>query len=265
MPIAVECPSCGKRYKLRDDLAGDTIPCKDCGEDIDVPGGRRGGGGSRGRRKGKSSGGGNQGLVIGGAVGGVVVLGIVGFLMFGRGGGGALPAPPGGVPAPGGFAPGGTPPNVAANPNTAPGTGKAAGGTSGSRFDQPVVAAGPAGGAPKAPSLTGPKNPNLGVGLGNFVGVTKHWRQSTHGPRDTNAEFKTLQEPPDQLPPDFCASAQCATPSAAAIPTAASVFMVTAPNGLADSRPMQSEGQATAKAIFRVKSGLRSTRAFAAG
>ena len=202
MPIAVECPSCGKRYKLRDDLAGDTVPCKDCGEDIDVPGGRRGGGGSRGRRKGKSSGGGNSGLVIGGAVGGVVVLAVVGFLMFGRGGG-ALPAPPGAVgQAPGGFAPGGTPPSVAANPNAAPGA--AAGQPkSGSRFDQPIAAAGPAGGAPKAPALTGPKNPNLGVGLGNFVGVTKHWRTATSGQRDPNAEFKTLQESPDQLPPDF--------------------------------------------------------------
>ena len=200
MPIAVECPSCGKRYKLRDDLAGDTIPCKDCGEDIDVPGGRRGGG-SRGRRKGKSSDGGNTGMVMGGAAGGVVVLAIVGFLMFGRGGGGPLPAPPGGVAAQGNFAPGGTAPNVAANPNAtpAPGTGK----STGSRFDQPILPAGQAGGAPKAPALTGPKNPNLGIGLGNFVGVTKHWRNSTPSQRDANAEFKTLQESPDQLPPDF--------------------------------------------------------------
>ena len=131
MPIAVECPSCGKRYKLRDDLAGDTVPCKDCGEDIDVPGGRRGGGGSRGRRK-RKSGGGNAGLVIGGAAGGVVALVIVGFLMFGRGGGGVLPPPPNmaqnPVPVPG-VATAPAPSSSSTTPTTPPkfGPGQAAG------------------------------------------------------------------------------------------------------------------------------------------
>lgn len=95
MPIPVECPGCGKRYKVRDDQAGDTIACKDCGDDIDVPSGRRGGGGggSRGRRKAKS-GGDNTGLIIGGAAGGMVLLGLIAFFAF-SGRGGPLPPPPG--------------------------------------------------------------------------------------------------------------------------------------------------------------------------
>ncbi len=41
MPIAVECSVCGKKYRLRDEQAGQTFECKDCGGEIDVPGGRR--------------------------------------------------------------------------------------------------------------------------------------------------------------------------------------------------------------------------------
>ncbi len=38
MPIKVECDVCGKKYQLADNRAGTSIPCKDCGSDIDVPG-----------------------------------------------------------------------------------------------------------------------------------------------------------------------------------------------------------------------------------
>lgn len=37
MPIQVECPSCGKRYRMKDELAGSSVSCRECGEDIDVP------------------------------------------------------------------------------------------------------------------------------------------------------------------------------------------------------------------------------------
>lgn len=41
MPIPVECSICGKKYRVPDEKAGRSIPCKDCGGEIDVPGGRR--------------------------------------------------------------------------------------------------------------------------------------------------------------------------------------------------------------------------------
>ena len=98
MPIAVECPGCGKRYKFRDDQSGDTVPCKDCGEDIDVPAGSRGGssraGGSKSGRRGRPRRADNQGLVVGGAIGGVVVVGLLGYVMFSGGGNAVLPPPP---------------------------------------------------------------------------------------------------------------------------------------------------------------------------
>ncbi len=105
MPIAVECPGCGKRYKFRDDQSGDTVPCKDCGEDIDVPAGARGGssraGGSKSGRRGRPRRADNQGLVVGGAIGGVVVVGLLGYVMFSGGGNAVLPPPPnaGQIPA----------------------------------------------------------------------------------------------------------------------------------------------------------------------
>lgn len=200
MPIPVECLSCGKRYKVRDDMAGDTIPCKDCGEDITVPGGRRRSGGSKGR-KGKSKSDGNPALVIGGIVGAVVVVGVIAFVAM-------RPA----APPPGGFAPNGIPSTIASNPSppppmpgTAHGTPPVAPANPGSRFDQTVVGGKPTGGVPNAPASSGPKNPSAGVGLGNIVGVTKHWRNTAAGQRDAAIEFKTLQESPDQLPPDFWA------------------------------------------------------------
>lgn len=89
-------------------MAGDTIPCKDCGDDITVPGGRRRSGGSKGR-KGKSKSDGNPALVIGGIVGAVVVVGVIAFVAM-------RPA----APPPGGFAPNGIPSTIASNPSPPP-------------------------------------------------------------------------------------------------------------------------------------------------
>ncbi|MGL4463689.1 MAG: hypothetical protein ACRC1K_16165 [Planctomycetia bacterium] len=37
MPIPVECEECGVAYRVKDDRAGTTIKCKDCGAPIKVP------------------------------------------------------------------------------------------------------------------------------------------------------------------------------------------------------------------------------------
>ena len=37
----VQCDSCGHKYRMPDRLAGETVPCKECGADIEVPGRRR--------------------------------------------------------------------------------------------------------------------------------------------------------------------------------------------------------------------------------
>ena len=41
MPIFVECDECGKKYRLQASMAGERIPCRECGASIRVPGGRR--------------------------------------------------------------------------------------------------------------------------------------------------------------------------------------------------------------------------------
>lgn len=38
MSIRVECEECGKKYSFGDNFAGRMVPCKECGEDIEVPG-----------------------------------------------------------------------------------------------------------------------------------------------------------------------------------------------------------------------------------
>lgn len=38
MPVIAKCRECGKQYRLRDDQAGATLPCKACGADFRVPG-----------------------------------------------------------------------------------------------------------------------------------------------------------------------------------------------------------------------------------
>lgn len=37
MPIDVQCASCGKRYDIKDSLAGRNLPCKECGAGMPVP------------------------------------------------------------------------------------------------------------------------------------------------------------------------------------------------------------------------------------
>jgi len=41
MPILVNCEKCGKGYRFRDDQAGQSVQCKNCGWDIDIPRRRR--------------------------------------------------------------------------------------------------------------------------------------------------------------------------------------------------------------------------------
>ena len=82
MSLQVECYECGKRYRLRDDMAGRTIPCRECGASIRV-GGRRGGNGSGGSMDS------HRPLILGGGALIVVLIGMVCYLL-GRGSG---PAP----------------------------------------------------------------------------------------------------------------------------------------------------------------------------
>src|SRR5436305_7088030 len=37
MAISFSCPQCGKGYKVKDELAGKTVPCKECAEPIRIP------------------------------------------------------------------------------------------------------------------------------------------------------------------------------------------------------------------------------------
>jgi WD40 repeat protein len=83
MPIAVECSSCGKKYRVGDERAGEIIECKDCGEEIEVPGGlRRSKSGKKksGSKKKQS----NSGVVIGASIGAgvVVAVGLIVVLMM---------------------------------------------------------------------------------------------------------------------------------------------------------------------------------------
>ena len=42
MPVVAQCRECGKQYRMKDDLKGKMVPCKECGADMRVPGGPRG-------------------------------------------------------------------------------------------------------------------------------------------------------------------------------------------------------------------------------
>ena len=180
MPIAVECPGCGKRYKFRDEQAGDTVSCKECGDDIDVPSGSRGGSGrgrgSKSGRRGRPRGGNNQGLVIGGAVGGVIVVGLLGMAMFRGGGGGELPPPPNG----------GQNPIVAPNMNVPV---AAAPGPNGSNVQSAQPKFGP--GQRVDPNANSNSNPNAGAGLssgGNLKLPSKADPESGFGPKEAKSE-----------------------------------------------------------------------------
>ena len=47
MPIRTECSDCGKRYQFSEKMAGESVPCRECGHEIRIPGRRRGGQGGR--------------------------------------------------------------------------------------------------------------------------------------------------------------------------------------------------------------------------
>lgn len=138
MPIVVECSTCGKKYRFADERAGESIPCKECGSDIDVPGGRRR---SRndddapsrkrpGRKRRSSEDSSSAGFLIGAGVGAVVFVVALVVLFFAMKGKPNQPAnpiaanpdpvqpvPPA-VPVPGGIA---VPPAVPnATPNQQP-------------------------------------------------------------------------------------------------------------------------------------------------
>ncbi len=91
MPLQIACPDCGKKYRFAEERAGETVACKDCGSDIDIPGGRRRGA-SGGKKKKQQSSGVGMGVMIGGGVGAVVLLGLVAVLMKNGGQPAALPA-----------------------------------------------------------------------------------------------------------------------------------------------------------------------------
>ncbi len=124
MPIQIECPDCGKRYRFPDERAGETVECKACGSDIEVPGGRKRS--ASGSKKKKKSSGAGAGIAIGGGVGAVVLLGVVGLMLMK---GGQPPAPPANnaqpvatnpaIPAPNNVVPS-TAPNAAAPPVATP-------------------------------------------------------------------------------------------------------------------------------------------------
>ena len=81
MPIGVECDECGARYKLPDNRAGETIRCKSCGADIEVPSGpspRSRGPSPVGRnRRPKKAAGPPVGLFIGAGIGVMVLIAVV--------------------------------------------------------------------------------------------------------------------------------------------------------------------------------------------
>ncbi len=137
MPIQIACPDCGKKYRFADERAGETVECKDCGSDIDIPGGRRRGASGGKKRKQQSSGVG-VGVMIGGGVGAVVLLGLV-FVLTKNGG--PPPAPPANNAQP-----------VASNP-VVPGQGNALPGT----VPNPAV---PPGAPPANPTQPVPAQPN---------------------------------------------------------------------------------------------------------
>jgi WD40 repeat protein len=66
MPILVRCPGCGVKQQYADRLAGQTIPCKRCGDELAIP---------RGKVKAKKSSGGSPILWIAFGLGGLFLVG----------------------------------------------------------------------------------------------------------------------------------------------------------------------------------------------
>lgn len=86
MPIPVRCNECGARSQFADRYAGETVACKACGADIDVPR-ARGGGSAKGGKKSKKGNSSAVPIIIGVVVAGglafvgliVAVVAVVGF------------------------------------------------------------------------------------------------------------------------------------------------------------------------------------------
>lgn len=83
MSIRAECPACGASYKLRDELAGKRVRCKECGDTFAV-GGRARRAADEDAAPGRASSGAPVALIIAGCVVGVLVLvgGTVGFFVW---------------------------------------------------------------------------------------------------------------------------------------------------------------------------------------
>ena len=77
MPIQVACEECGKRYRYSDERAGQTVECKECGSDIEIPGGRSRGGK---KKKSKKNSGLPVGVLAGCGIAAVALLGLAAFL-----------------------------------------------------------------------------------------------------------------------------------------------------------------------------------------
>lgn len=200
MPILTECEACGKKYRFPDQRAGSTVICKECGADMELPGGH-GRSSGRPRGRGKKSG---TPPVVKYVAGGVafVVSAVIAFRVVS-----SMFAPPQPVPhfaVPNG---GGPMPVVGG-----PGAGRndvPTGGGPRSRFDAPVTGTTVAGRGPGAatnglPKSDGPKNPQAGSGFGDVVGVTKSFREKRSARAGgAEGEFDILREAPDVLPPEF--------------------------------------------------------------
>ncbi len=93
MTIQVACEECGKRYRYSDERAGQTVECKECGSDIEIPGGRPRGGKKKKSKKGTGL---PVGLLAGGGFAALALIGVLAFLFLNRKQA-ALPTPPAAV------------------------------------------------------------------------------------------------------------------------------------------------------------------------
>lgn len=79
MPIMARCRECGKQYRIKDELAGEVLPCKECGANFRVPARRPAPVAAVALDDDEDdapSGGGAMKWIIGGAAAGVVILGV---------------------------------------------------------------------------------------------------------------------------------------------------------------------------------------------
>ena len=192
MPIQIACPDCGKKYRFADERAGETVECKDCGSDIDIPGGRRRGASGGNKRKQQSSGVG-VGVMIGGGVGAVVLLGLVAVLMMKDGG--PPPAPPANNAQPVASNPvvpgqGNAVPNVT-TPPTPPPANPAQPNPTPPPVTVPNVATNPASTQPGANAIPAPSGPPAASGF-NVGKGSKGFKP----PKDWKVQVDPSAEPP---------------------------------------------------------------------